>query len=600
MEVKIMISKKQILLLILVFLTLTRFAVQSQEMTAFEIIDNISIGLTPAIGSKWGVSIGDFNRDGWPDIFQGRFGTPGHSHIYINELGKFRDISDQTPLEQIESGTQEQITRTAVWFDYDNDGDQDLYFGTDKDIHLLRNENNTFTDIAESVGLQGQIPGFVSEYGYVNATCTDFDLDGDLDMVIIQQSTDKPYFFRNENGMFVNIQEEVGLVLDMGRNSGGIQWIDYDLDGDADLSAKALLFQNENGVLTEISDSIGLNSPHTMQNVAWFDYDVDGDFDFFHTVSSGSGEDVSEMFENNNGLFEDVSHLLFSVALQHRFRGLAFGDIDNDGDEDIFINVNITNEMDVMLLNEEVEPGVRVFEDVAEFVGVTKMGDRKNGVFFDYDRDGFLDLYIPSAEHNHILYHNIGNSNNWVSFILEGTFSNRDAIGSLVKCVAGGKTQIRYTRAPTNYLTQDNPYVHFGIGQATNIDSVIIRWPLGRVEVFENVAINQYHNIKEGDVTDVESLGNKEIVVQNWSLEQNHPNPFNPETKITYSLAELGHVRLDVFTILGTHIRTLVDESQNIGNYEVNYNAGLLPSGIYLYRLVTKNFVEQKKMIIIK
>jgi len=130
---------------------------------------------------------------------------------------------------------------------------------------------------------------------------------------------------------------------------------------------------------------------------------------------------------------------------------------------DLFLSVNIGTTVDVLMLNEEIEPGVHVFEDVADLVGVTKMGDRKGGAFFDYDRDGFLDLYVPSAEFNHILYHNLKNSYNWEGFILEGTVSNRDAIGTLVTLYAGGKSQIRYTKTVNGFLRQDNPWAISGL-----------------------------------------------------------------------------------------------------------------------------------------
>ena len=146
--------------------------------------------------------------------------------------------------------------------------------------------------------------------------------------------------------------------------------------------------------------------------------------------------------------------------------------------------------------------------------------------FFDYDRDGFLDIYVASASDNHILYHNFGNDANWVGFILEGTISNRDAIGSLIWLYAADEIQTRHLRAGTDWIEQENIWLHFGLGYETNVESVVIRWPLGHKQVLTDVEINQYHNIKEPDYTSpVENTTNAEKP-NNFRLEQNYPNPF--------------------------------------------------------------------------
>jgi enediyne biosynthesis protein E4 len=574
----------------------------SQEMSAFELKDNLSVGLTVSPSSKWGIAISDIDRNGYPDIYQARSASPGYSRIYVNNNGFFQDISDQSPLEQIEENTNENETKSAAWIDFDNDGDRDLYFGTNENIHLLRNDNNTFVDIAESIGLVGGVPGFVIEYEYANGAWGDFDLDGDLDVLIAQHNNEKPYFFRNDNGVFVDIQAETGIVIDIGYNSYGVQWIDFDLDGDLDLCARKLIFRNDNGLFTEISESIGF-TPSDIQNCTWFDFDTDGDLDFFHSVSSASGPAACELWENQGGTFVDISADVFAIPLVDRFRGMSVGDFDNDGDEDIFLNIN-EDTYDVLLLNEEVEPGVRVLEDVAEFIGITQLGDRKGGSFFDYDRDGFLDLYLTSAEHSHILYHNITNNSNWIGFILEGVESNRDAIGTLVKVVSSEKSQIRFTRVPTDYQNQDNPWVHFGLGQAESVDSVIIKWPLGLEEVFTDVAINQYHEIKEGQSTaDVNNSGKNQKLPDGWQLTQNYPNPFNALTKISYHLQNNSVVNLQIFDMTGRKVKTLINTMSKAGIFDVTWNGTnqsgrTVPSGIYFCRIQTEKFSKTIKMIL--
>ena len=599
-------------------LILTLSIVKGQDLAGYEVVDNDQVGLTVAANEKWGTAVADIDRNGWPDIFTIRWSSPGYSRVYFNDQGVFTDITEQTPLEAIES--QEFRTTTPSLVDFDNDGDKDIYFGTDKAIHLLRNDDNTFVDVAESVGLIGGKPGFVSSYEFRIGVWADYDLDGDLDVAIGQENNPNLLFFKNEGGTFVDVASELGfegVTVHEGpfdypsgtRGTRHLQWVDFDLDGDPDLCVGGKLFRNDNGQFTEISESVGFN-PSQIQNADWFDYDNDGDLDYYKNVVRPAGDDVNELWENQDGTFVDVS-LETGVDLRDRFAGLTIGDYENDGDQDIFIQLNIAPSLDVLLVNDEVVPGVRAFADVAEFVGITKTGDRKGAAFLDYDKDGFLDIYIPSADHSHILYHNLTIDNNWVGFILEGTESNRDAIGTLVKVVAGGQTQIRYTKIPTGWLVQDNPWVHFGLGKTTSIDSVIIRWPLGRVEVLTDVAINQYHEIKEGEATSVDNSVDKTSQPTSWCLEQNYPNPFsarggsalgvNPQTSIVYELPKGSYVRLEIFNLLGQKVATLVDEKHGIGRYQIiwngrNDNYQLLPSGIYIYRLQVRDAVLMRKM----
>ena len=596
-------SYSTVLISLYILAAATISAVHAQDMSAFELINNLSVGLTPAPSSKWGAAIADIDRNGYPDLFQIRSASPGYSRIYINNKGVFTEITAQSPLRQIEENTNETQTKTVAWVDFDNDGDKDLYMGTDKNIHFLRNDNNTFVDIANSIGLKGGVPGFVAEYEYANGAWGDFDKDGDLDVLIAQHNNTKPYIFRNDGGTFTNVQPTMGLTIDNGINSYGVQWIDYDLDGDLDLSARAWLYRNDSGVFSEISASIGL-TPSPAQNTAWFDYDNDGDLDFFHSVSSPTGQESNELWENQDGHFVNVSTKVFAIPMRAKYRGFSVGDFDNDGDQDIFLNIN-DQTLDQLLLNEEVEPGNRTFVNVAEYVGITIIEDRKCGSFFDYDRDGFLDLYLPSAQLNHILYHNITNENNWVGFILEGTQSNRDAVGTLVKLYAGGKSQIRFTQIPTDYQNQDNPWVHFGLGQTAEVDSVVIRWPLGLKEVLRNVAINQYHEIKEGQTSAVTTFDEDLHLPEGWRLEQNHPNPFNPSTQITYHLPHRSVVTLKIFDLSGREVITLMDQEQIAGTHETfwdgrDQNGYAATSGVYFYRIRASDFDQTKKMILVR
>jgi hypothetical protein len=601
-----MINKILILLTILMLAT-SSFA--QDELAGYEIMDNLQIGLDVAPFEKWGVATADIDRNGWPDIFTIRWASPGYSRLYLNNNGIYTDITPQTPLESIEAN--ESHTTTVSIVDFDNDGDRDIFFGTDTHIYLLRNDDNNFTDIAQAVGLTAGAPGFVNEYQFRIGVWADYDLDGDLDVVMGQQNNDNLLFYKNEGGTFVDIASELGFTgiaghqgsLDVptqSRRTRHLAWIDFDMDGDPDLNVGDLIYQNDNGTFTDITEATAFN-PGQIEGAVWFDYDNDGDLDYFKESVTGY---TCELWENQDGVMVDLS-LELGVHVDDSFRGVTVGDYENDGDLDIFVQNNNNAARDVLFLNEDLGGGDRAFADVAEWIGLDKLGDRKGAAFFDYDMDGFLDIYVATAEHNHIMYHNLTlPTNNWVGFILEGTESNRDAIGTWVKLYAGEKMQVRYTQAPNSWVCQDNPYVHFGIGTATSVDSVIFEWPLGQREVLRGLEINHYITIKEGEVSS--SVSKKEhSIPMKYSLEQNFPNPFNPQTTIRYSIGKPGEAQIIISNIMGEEVKRYSKFFNNAGSYSIEWNVKdkngkELPSGLYLYRLETSEFTAIRKMLLIR
>jgi len=596
------------IILLFMLIVIAVHAASGQDLAGFEVMDNNTIGLSVAQFEKWGTAVADIDRNGWPDIFTIRWASPGHSRLYLNNNGVFTDITDQTPLESIEEN--ESHTTTVVLVDFDNDGDKDIYFGSETSVYLLQNDDNHFTDIAESVGLVAVKPGpFVANYRVRQGIWADYDLDGDLDVVIGQYNNPNLYFYKNEGGTFVNIATELGFdgiathqgtidIPESSRRTRHLCWVDFDLDGDPDLNVGGLIYRNDGGTFTDITESTGFN-PSQIEAANWFDYDNDGDLDYFKAVVAGH---LCELWENQNGVMVDVSQDV-GVSMGDAYRGVTIGDYDNDGDQDIFVQNNNAEGIEVLFLNEELEGGQHVFADVARWVGLDLTGDRKGAAFLDYDMDGFLDIYIPSAQYSHIMYHNLTlATNNWVGFMLEGTESNRDAIGTLVKLYTSDKMQIRYTMAPSSWLCQDNPFVHFGIGEATAIDSVVIRWPLGRVEVLTNVAINQYHQVKEGGGTSVETYTKTAITPTGWTLQQNYPNPFNASTKIEFDLPLASQVRVEVFDVTGRLVDVLVDKRLTAGHHALTWSAHdqfgkPTPSGVYFCHLATPDFQSVIKMI---
>ena len=611
-EEEIMQLNKKDILAALLFVLLSVITLSGQNLPTFELIDHNSIGLTPTPYEKWGQAMADIDNNGWVDIFCRRWGGPFNSRLYLNFDGIYQDITNQTPLETIEAN--EAHTRTVSLVDYDNDGDKDIFFGTDEKIYFLRNDNNVFTDVAEEIGLVGQKPpGFINRWDYNIGAWIDIDLDGDLDVIISQSNYANLYVFRNENGNFTDAAGEYGLVDfvpmgtygDRGNVTARMHWIDIDMDGDLDLTAGNLIFRNDNGLFTDVTESLGFAPSVPIQNSVWFDYDNDGDLDFFKMCDQLESPDCAvELWENQNGTFIDASEAINMMNMLDISRSLSTGDFDNDGDLDIFINHAQFDFQDALLLNEEIEPGVHIFENVIEYVGISEIGDRKGGGFIDYDKDGFLDVYIPAAHDNHRMYHNLGNGYNWVGFILEGTQSNRDALGSVVKLYVGENIQLRYTECPGGWLRQKNPWIHFGLGELSEIDSVVFRWPLGLTETLTEVAINQYHNIKEGETTS-SVYQNKTGLPDEFYLQQNYPNPFNASTKIHFELAQDTDITIKIFNLFGNEIITLVDENQTAGSKVITWNAldkigRSVSSGEYFCQLKAGDFSQTIKIIHLK
>ncbi len=595
-----------IVILFCSMLNSTTVVLIAQDLPTFQIIDNTSVGLTPTIYEKYGVAVADFDRNGFPDIHCIRWQNDGYSHIYANEKGVFQDITVNTPIEQIESNQDGKRTYTPLWVDYDNDGDKDLCFGTKKHFHLLQNNDNIFTDVAQQVALVGYKPGgFISEWDFMPGAWGDYDLDGDLDFVASQVNNPNLYLFRNDGTQFTNVASEAGLDGTPMAGSGSLTFEDIDLDGDLDLFSNIHFYFNEDGHFNDVTSQLGISPDINSSFREFFDYDNDGDLDFFKVNGSPSDNSTMQLWGNQDGVFTDVSEDAVLTIYNNPTRAISIGDFDNDGDQDIFVHNDLMlGFFDVLLLNEEIEPGVHVFTDVGGMVGFTFAGDRKGTAFFDYNMDGFLDLYTASAEKNHILYHNNGNENNWVGFILEGTQSNTDGIGCLVTLYTGDKRQIRTKKCGNFKQNQANPYIHFGIGAATEIDSVIIRWPLGIEQVITDIAINQYHPIKESDASAVNTGSDSEMPAS-FSLAQNYPNPFNPETRIDFSIGRKSYISLEIFNVLGNKMATIIDRVHDSGNYGIQWDGkddtgADVPSGVYIYCLNADNQHLHKKMLLLR
>ena len=280
--------------------------------------------------------------------------------------------------------------------------------------------------------------------------------------------------------------------------------------------------------------------------------------------------------------------------------GSSWEDFDNDGDLDLFV-ANAVGSNFLYSNN-----GDGTFTNITAAVGISDSSSF-GASWGDYDNDGDVDLFVSNIGRNNSLYANNGNGNSWINIKLLGTVSNTSAIGAKVrlKAILNGAPvwQLREVSGQSGVLGQNSLNVEFGLGNATVIDSLIIEWPSGIVQVLLNLPTNQFLVIEESAtvVSNEGSLGGPE----EFHLHQNYPNPFNPGTVITYALPQAGSVTLVIYDLRGREIARLVDAPQQVGYHSVTWNGVMAsgretPSGIYIARLVTPEYTKSIKMVLLK
>ena len=500
------------------------------------------------VGVTWGVNYagpgrgcsgGDFNNDGNIDIMVGNFNAL--LILYKSTGTAFTNFTTNAGVNLTTWGG------SLNWFDYNNDGKLDAIFGNDgvpyHYNYLFKNENLlSFTEVANASG----ITDFTSTLTIASA---DYDNDGDLDLFCGTQTAGTPgtnFLYRNNgNGTFTNVTSASGLITLA--YTWGSDWGDFDNDGDMDLyianynynyAVNQLYRNNGNNTFTEVGVQYGVADPTDSYSCGWADYDNDGDLDMY--VANGqSGYD--KLYRNDGSTFVDVAATVGTHDIRHS-SCISWGDFNNDG---------------------------------------------------------FMDVYlVNNGTENRLYKNNAGNSNKWVILKLRGVTSNRSAIGARVKIKTGSLTQIREVSGGSGGKGQNSLPVEFGLGSASIIDSIIIRWPSGLVQGFANIPVNQIITAIEGQPLGV--IVKSSTAPEEFRLEQNYPNPFNPTTRIDFSIPVTGMVTLKVYDMLGKEISTLVDEFKNAGIYTVAFVGTELSSGTYFYRMQSGDFIKVKRMMLVK
>ena len=484
-----------------------------------------------------GVAWIDFDSDGFQDLFFVN-GAPGAAHaLYRNNSdGTFRDVSERAGI----AGRGSLHFRTGVAVgDYDNDGHLDLYVTALGPNTLYRNTGRgTFEDVTAAAGVAGGRREWSTSTGFF-----DYDRDGDLDLYVanyldvredenpwcgLRKSGYRMYcnptifdgvadrLFRNEgDGTFTDVSAAAGVANPAGKGLG-VTFCDVDGDGDQDIYVandlvRNFLYRNNgDGRFTDVAYGAGVGfdgdgKAQAGMGVDCGDVDGDGHPELFVT---NFAEELNTLYANRgDGTFEDVSR---EAGLGSGFLPLGFGtrlyDLDNDGDLDIHVtnghvidNVKVYQpnalyeQPDLLYVNE----GGR-FRDISADAGPALKTSRVGRALAvaDYDNDGGLDVVLTSVGRPAVLLRNTAGRGNWLTLKPAGTASNRFGYGTRVDVRAGGRSQVREIGAASSYQSSSDVRLHVGLGTATAAE-IEIRWPSGRRQILETVAANQILVVNE-------------------------------------------------------------------------------------------------------
>jgi hypothetical protein len=491
-----------------------------------------------------GVCVSDFNRDGWQDIYfvngRDRYdrGIIAKNALYRNNRDNtFTDVTDKAGVPGTGYGL------GCAWGDYDNDGYPDLFvtqYGNNVLYH--NNGDGTFTDVTAKAGVAGAESGPI----HSGATFFDYDRDGRLDLYVgsyvafdqnsrrycniggVQSScppsaypgSRNALYHNNGDGTFTNVSAAANILQPEGKNLS-VGAADYDNDGWPDLfvandGLPAYLYQNlHNGKFQETAESAGMAFTLRGQTMAAMcislgDYDNDGWLDLYVSDFQKSSDHL--WHNSGKGYFDEVSDEAgISVPTRDVLSfGGGFFDYDNDGWLDLFIaNGHVYPEI------EQVSPdthykqhntlfhneGNGKFKDVSTWGGLNILAPRagRGVAFADFDNDGYMDVVIANNDDPPTLLHNtIGHENHFVNFKLVGTTSNRDALGARIRVISGKMSQIREIAGGGSYLSQSDLRANFGLGSATVVSSIEVTWPRGSRQVFHDLPADQFYLIEEG------------------------------------------------------------------------------------------------------
>jgi enediyne biosynthesis protein E4 len=500
-----------------------------------------------------GVAIFDYDNDGWPDVFlvngttlegfpAGKAGTAPSNHLYRNNHdGTFADVTTKSGLTANGWG------QGVCAGDYDNDGWEDLYVTYYGKNRLYHNQSGVFTEVADQSGVAGSGKAWGTGCAFV-----DYDRDGLLDLMVANYvdfdlSTApapgerascvwkgvpvmcgprglpgaKNILYRNlGKGKFEDVTTKAKIDQTSGHYAFSVSTFDFDDDGWPDIyvacdSTPSILYHNNrDGTFTDVAVVAGAAYNEDGREQAGMgstiaDYDGDGRLDIFKTNFS---DDTSTLYRNNgNGTFDDVT---FAAGLGLYTRYLGWGtmflDFDNDGWPDLLlVNGHVYPEVDKQNLGSSYEEprilyhnnGDKTFSDISAQAGpgITTVHAGRGLAIGDLWNDGRISAVISNMNASpSLLVNQVRSPHHWIGLKAVGTKSNRDGIGARVTVKVGARVLVDEVRSGSSYDSNNDMRIHFGLGAAIKVDWIQIRWPSGLTERFEGIPVDAIHTVTEG------------------------------------------------------------------------------------------------------
>ncbi|MFD1063814.1 FG-GAP-like repeat-containing protein [Winogradskyella litorisediminis] len=471
--------------------------------------DNVGLDI---LEENNGVAVADYDGDNDLDIFvvakapDDENAPKTLSRLFRNNNdGSFTDVTEVAGFSDLllpaEAGADfdglDGQKNGASWGDYNNDGHPDLFLTYSFKVQLWRNlGNGTFANITSIAGFDD-----LNSCRNMSATWFDYNNDGLLDIYINDYNTcgSNQLYKNNGNNSFTNVTVDTGLQAPINSNLASYSSLpfDFDLDGNMDLLAPNHLLQtndlflNASGAFSNSAAAYGVNTTNGETGITIGDYNNDGFFDFLVT-----GVDNNALYTNDgdNTFTENSASLGISNTQWSKLA--RFADFDLDGDEDIFFangfeTVSRGAEQNKYFSNLNTQ-GSNMFQDVSSALGLDENSVSVEAIDFDYDNDGDIDLLVTNSNGKIFLYENlllnyddVSSAKNYFKLNLQGSTSNRNAVGASVKLSTPARTLIRYNSG-VGFLSQSQQALYFGLDDDTVINSIEITWPSGLVETYDN------------------------------------------------------------------------------------------------------------------
>ena len=416
----------------------------------------------------WGSLFADYDNDGYSDLYITRGGWSGAAEntlYHNNGDGTFTDVTHTAGVADPQSSF------CAAWADYDNDGYLDLYIADgvigDGAANVLYRNNwdGTFTNTAETAGVADTGNSLGTAWG-------DYDKDGHIDLHVINYGQSNVLYRNNGDGTFTDVTPTTGMNLPV---TDAFVTFFLDVDNDADLD---IFISNSGSFQAFIAGQITGSAPH------------DGDRQVLYR-------------NNGDGTFTDVTR---ESGLYHAYgaMGANFGDINSDGYLDIYLATGAPQmgrlERDALFRNN----GDGTFTDATATLGLGNIGKGHGVTFGDVDDDGDIDVYVPVGgafigdQWHNLFYRNNGTGNNWLTLKLVGTKSNRDGIGAKVTLRMGDGIIYREVSGGCGFGSTNSLSLEIGLGTHTKVDTLEIVWSSGQIDTHRNLPVNQRLVVTEG------------------------------------------------------------------------------------------------------